>query len=205
MRFVVLPGAERKLRMQWRWRNYGWARWESRPPLESLGNILDGRGKGRKRKGIGKRGGKGKYSQGKWAEKKGNCKRGGGKLEMDSRVERYENMNMSRGHLYACYVLKPLKFVSGVPKWKFLPGKSIWGNFLTSPTFVCTPGYAPVGMDVGVCPGGSRAYLQSDLIKGPQTSRSKSFLENGLRVPNSNHLKTCGVKLLQRPHKFGLS
>ena len=63
------------------------------------------------------------------------------------------------------------KGYGGVPKWKFLPGQSIssreksgnvtlpplknipltplcvdiyyWGNFLTSPTFDCTRGYAP--------------------------------------------------------------
>ena len=27
--------------------------------------------------------------------------------------------------LFACHFLKPLKFVLSVPKWKFLPGKSI--------------------------------------------------------------------------------
>ena len=48
------------------------------------------------------------------------------------------------GERYESQFVKPLKFVWGVPKWKFLLGKN-WemGNFLTSHTFDCTPGYAP--------------------------------------------------------------
>ena len=41
--------------------------------------------------------------------------------------ERYENEQgtflFSFIYFFACHFLKPLKFVWGVPKWKFLPGK----------------------------------------------------------------------------------
>ena len=80
------------------WRNYGWTRWASRTPLESL----EGRVKGRKREGRGKRGEKGKERQGNGEngeEKKRNrklyCKRGGGKLK--NLEQKGESMKMSRG------------------------------------------------------------------------------------------------------------
>ena len=53
---------------------------------------MEGRGKGEKERERGKRGGKRKEKQEKkenGEEKKGNCKRGGGKLKMEG--ERYEN------------------------------------------------------------------------------------------------------------------
>ena len=54
------------------------------PPLESLGEILEGRGKGGKREGRGKKRRKGKReARENGKEKKGNCKRGGGKLKME--------------------------------------------------------------------------------------------------------------------------
>ena len=60
--------------------------------------------------------------------------------------ERYENEQRTFFFFFlACHFLKPVKFVWDVPKWKCLRGKKIgkWEFFLTSPTFDCTPGYAP--------------------------------------------------------------
>ena len=66
-----------------------WARWESRSPLESLGDFFEGTGKGRKREGRGKREKREKRGKekGENVEEKGenvkeqrNCKRGGEKL-----------------------------------------------------------------------------------------------------------------------------
>ena len=73
-------------------------------------------------------------------EKKGNIKRGGGKLKMEGKIFLMKMSNEQRTFFF-CHFLKPLKFVWVVPKWKFLWGKN-WemGNFLT-PDF--TPGYAP--------------------------------------------------------------
>ena len=96
--------------------------WASRSPLESLGKILEEGGKEEE-------------------EKKGNCKRGGGKLKNE--------MEMSRGLFSACHFLKPLKFVWGVPKcqkWNLYQEKGIphllWGKFSNLTHFVCTAGYA---------------------------------------------------------------
>ena len=53
--------------------------------MESLGDILKGRGKEEKGKEEGKRGRNGKESQGKrenGEENKGNCKRGGGRKNL---------------------------------------------------------------------------------------------------------------------------
>ena len=49
-------------------------------------------------------------------------------------------MKMSRElfFFFACHFLKPLKFV-----WVYQNGIFLGGDFLTSPTFDCTPGYAP--------------------------------------------------------------
>ena len=107
-------------------------------------------GKEEKGKGERKRGGKGKESQGKGedgAEKKENCKRGGGKLKM--KRERYENELRTFFFFFFfffCFSLfETTEFVCGVLKWKFVLGEKTFlgGNFLTSPTCECTPGYAP--------------------------------------------------------------
>ena len=58
-----------------------------------------------------------------------------------------EGMKMSGGLFslfFSCHFFKTLKFVWGVPKWKFLRGKKMkMGNFLNLSTFDSTPGYAP--------------------------------------------------------------
>ena len=65
--------------------------------------------------------------------KKGNCKIVKGEEE----GKRYENEQRTF-FFFACHFLKPLKFVWGVPNWKFLRWKNReMGNFLTSPTFDC--------------------------------------------------------------------
>ena len=63
-------------------------------------------------------------------------------------------MKISRGlsfffSFFFGHILKPLKIVWGVPKWKFL----LWGDFLTSPTFDCTPGYTPATLGPWWGPG----------------------------------------------------
>ena len=64
---------------------------------------------------------RGKEKRENGEEKKGNCKRGGGKLK----GERYESeqRTFSFSFFFGCHFLKPLKFVWGVPKWKFLQKK----------------------------------------------------------------------------------
>ena len=86
----------------------GWAKWASRPPLESLGEILESRRKGGKGEGRGKRRGEGKRARkkGKWI------------------IERKEEIVKGEEE----------KFVWGLPKWNFLPEKnknkniSRWGK-----------------------------------------------------------------------------
>ena len=79
------------------------------------GGKREGRGKERKVKRDKENGENGE-------EKRGNCKRGGGKLKWKGK-----GMKMSR-ELFIFWLvtfLKPLKFVWGVPKWRFL----LWGKF----------------------------------------------------------------------------
>ena len=117
----------------------------SRPPFESLWRNFGrkGRGKGRKREGMGKRGGKGNERQGKkgkWRGKEEKLWKGKKKTKNNrGKVWKWAKDPFSP---LSCHYLKSLKFVWGVPKWKFLQGEK-WkmGNFLTltSPTFDCTP------------------------------------------------------------------
>ena len=63
-------------------------------------------------------------------EKKGNCKRGEGKLKMEG--ERYENVLVSFWITEICLGCTKMEISSGGKNWEM-------GNFLTSPAFDCTP------------------------------------------------------------------
>ena len=103
------------------------------PTLGKLGGFWKEGGKEEKGKGEGKRGGKGKERQGKRAKgeegklgEEENLKwMGKGMKGMDG--ERYEKKQRTFSFFFsfffACHFLKPLKFVWGVPKWKFLRKK----------------------------------------------------------------------------------
>ena len=90
------------------------------------GEFLEG-GKGGKREGKRRKGEKtGKEKGGNGEEKKENCKMGGEEnLKMQNNKWKGKGMKVSRVFFFffSCHFLKPLKFVWGVPKWKFLQGK----------------------------------------------------------------------------------
>ena len=112
----------------------GGVRWVICPPLESLREILELKGK-REARGEKEEDFKGKERQGKkekWKmengeEKKGNCKRGGGKLKMERGKWAKDLFFLSffffiYFFFLAFHFLKPPKFVWGVPKWIFFGG-----------------------------------------------------------------------------------
>ena len=110
-------------------------------PLESLGEILEGRGKGGKWGGRGKKREKGKREarekRENGEENKGNCKRGGGKLEMEG--ERYENERRTSPFSFFFFCLSlfdTTEICLGVPKLKFLRGKK-WEMDLWLHTCLC--------------------------------------------------------------------
>ena len=112
----------------------------------NFGREGERRKKGRERE---KRGGKGKERQGK----RGKMERKRREIVngKDENLKlKGESMKMSRGlfffFFFACHFLKPLQFV-WCTKMEISTGKNLeMGNFLTSSTFDCTPGYAPAEM-----------------------------------------------------------
>ena len=97
------------------------------------GKEEKGKGEGKRRKGK-----REARKEGKMERKRRQIVKGGG-VKLIIERGRYENeQSQQTTFLFACHFLKPLKFVWGVAQWKF------GGKFLTSPTFDCTPGYAPV-------------------------------------------------------------
>ena len=104
------------------------------------GGLGERRKKGRGGEKEEERETRGKKKRENGEEKKRNCERSRRKPKMIG--ERYENERRTFPPPLSCHYLKSLKFVWGVPKWKFLRGEK-WkmGNSLTltSPTFDCTP------------------------------------------------------------------
>ena len=128
------------------------------PSLGNFGGNFGRKGerrkRGRERENDEEREKRGKEKRENGEEKKGNyCKRGGGKLKIYK--WKGKGMKMSRGPYRGPFLffssffwlvtfLKPLKLVWGVLFGNFYrENNREMGNFLTSPTFDCTPGYAP--------------------------------------------------------------
>ena len=107
-RFVESPGVKQ-------WRNRGGG---GRVPPETSDREISADLPGKNRQGKKEKG---------W--KKGKLQKGRWKIE-NGRVERWKSCKMRRGpffffffFFFACHFSKPLRFVLGLPKWKFYTGK----------------------------------------------------------------------------------